>query len=98
MTTRPAVERTPIPWALSRLVVAAPLDVDFVAAELDPITQTAVYRDRSGAMVDPIEAGKHGRVTNTYKRTATNRGDGRGPSTSDSDSNVDGRPDPGGCL
>ncbi|WP_424536291.1 putative ATP-grasp-modified RiPP [Sphaerisporangium viridialbum] len=77
------------PWGLTRVapfppVVGVPNRTYRV--ELDPDTQTGIYRDTVNG--DVIEAGKHGTNKQTSKSTATTGQDGANP-TSDSDSVTD---------
>ncbi|WP_214411937.1 putative ATP-grasp-modified RiPP [Sphaerisporangium fuscum] len=77
------------PWGLTR-VMPLPLLAEApyrpYRVELDPVTQTGIYRDTETG--DIIEAGKHGTNKQTSKSTATTGQDGANP-TSDSDSVMD---------
>lgn len=85
---------TPTPWGLTRmtdrLAESPPL---YARAEIDPVTQTALFYDGQGA---PIDLGAHG--TNKEFATATQSGGGGDganppkPQTND-DSNKDSGPD-----
>lgn len=80
---RPAATR---PWGTARLapyptVVKQP----FATVTIDPATQTGVFRDRHGQVV---EMGKHGTSTGTETATSTNL-DSQPDQGSDQDSNQD---------
>ncbi|MFG1879143.1 putative ATP-grasp-modified RiPP [Sphaerisporangium sp. NPDC049003] len=70
------------PWGLTRSApftspTAAPYSV-----ELDPVTQTGLYRDTTTGQV--VEAGKHGTNKQTSKTQRTGgSGDGKDPQPSD---------------
>ncbi|MEV4098287.1 putative ATP-grasp-modified RiPP [Streptosporangium saharense] len=66
------------PWGLSRSrpfpafdPAAAPVTF---RVDLDPVTQTGVYRDRESGQI--IEAGKHGTNKETVNKLKTSGGDG----------------------
>ncbi|GAA2873092.1 hypothetical protein GCM10010517_33590 [Streptosporangium fragile] len=73
------------PWGLTRLAPFIPSAVPSVApfrVELDPVTQTGVYRDATTGRL--IEAGKHGTNKQTSKTEKTGGGgDGQRPQPSD---------------
>jgi len=78
------------PWGLTRLSeLSKTVEIPYASLEIDPVTQTALYRDLDGALVEPIEAGKHGSATNTSPRTGTSQ-DGSGSPAPDSDTGHDG--------
>jgi putative ATP-grasp target RiPP len=78
------------PWGLTLVSeLSKMVELPYTSAEVDPVTQTARYRDADGALVEPIEAGKHGSATNTSPRTGTSR-DGSGQPAPDSDTGHDG--------
>jgi putative ATP-grasp target RiPP len=86
MTAKAAVT----PWGLTLVSeLSKMVELPYATAEIDPVTQTARYRDVDGALVEPIEAGKHGSATNTSPRTGTSR-DGSGKPAPDSDTGHDG--------
>ncbi|TCN28826.1 putative ATP-grasp target RiPP [Kribbella orskensis] len=86
MTAKAAVT----PWGLTRVSeLSKMVELPYTSVEIDPATQTARYRDVEGALVEPIEAGKHGSATNTSPRTGTSR-DGSGNPAPDSDTGHDG--------
>ncbi|MEU4607476.1 putative ATP-grasp-modified RiPP [Kribbella sp. NPDC023972] len=83
-----------VPWALGRATERVhTVELDYVRVDVDPVTQMGRYWAEDGTRVEPIEAGKHGRITNTYTRTATSGDGGKGGGKQDSDTNMDGRPD-----
>jgi putative ATP-grasp target RiPP len=84
-----------VPWALSRATEPAvpAVQLDYARVDIDPVTQTARYWSADGMLIEPIEAGKHGRITDTYQRTATGSDGGPGGGNQDTDTNVDGVPD-----
>jgi putative ATP-grasp target RiPP len=83
-----------VPWALGRVTERVhTAQVDYVRVDIDPGSQTGRYWASDGTLVQPIEAGKHGRITNTYQRTATGSDGGPGGGKQDNDTNLDGRPD-----
>jgi putative ATP-grasp target RiPP len=73
------------PWGLTRSAPFAPAVVTAVApfrVELDPTTQTGVYRDTTTGQL--IEAGKHGTNKETNKTEKTGGGgDGQNPQPPD---------------
>lgn len=83
-----------VPWALGRATERVhTVQLDYAWVDVDPVTQTGRYWAEDGTLVEPIEAGKHGRITNTYQRTATSGDGGKGGGRQDSDTNVDGKAD-----
>ncbi|MEU4836013.1 putative ATP-grasp-modified RiPP [Streptosporangium sp. NPDC023615] len=73
------------PWGLARSVPFAPEKAALSApyrVELDPVTQTGVYRDATTGHL--IEAGKHGTNKQTSKSQRTGGGgDGSAPQPPD---------------
>jgi putative ATP-grasp target RiPP len=71
------------PWAVrlvtDRLPAAPP---SYAAVELDAATQTAVYTDAAGQVV---EMGKHGTSKITGTASVSGGGDGRGPESQTQD-------------
>lgn len=80
---RPAAAR---PWGTGRLA-PYPTTVKqlFTTVSIDPATQTGVFRDQHGHVV---EMGKHGTSTGTETATSTNL-DSQPDQGSDQDSNQD---------
>lgn len=70
------------PWGLTRSVSFTALAVAPCTAELDPVTQTGLYRDATTGHL--VEAGKHGTNKQTSKTQRTGgSGDGKDPQPSD---------------
>ncbi|MFD8528435.1 putative ATP-grasp-modified RiPP [Streptosporangium canum] len=73
------------PWGLTRsapFTSTAPAPAAPYKVELDPVTQTGVYRDAMTGRL--IEAGKHGTNKQTSRSQRTGgSGDGKGPQPSD---------------
>ncbi|MFC3577800.1 putative ATP-grasp-modified RiPP [Streptomyces yaanensis] len=58
------------PWGVSRLApYPTTVKLPFTTVTIDPATQTGVFRDRLGQVV---ELGKHGTSTGTETSTSTN--------------------------
>ncbi|MGW3645052.1 putative ATP-grasp-modified RiPP [Streptomyces sp. NPDC000878] len=58
------------PWGVSRLApYPATMELPFATVTIDPSTQTGVFRDHRGEVV---EMGKHGTSSATATSTATN--------------------------
>ncbi|MFJ8141121.1 putative ATP-grasp-modified RiPP [Streptomyces sp. NPDC096013] len=76
---------TPKPWGLSRMAPYPTMAPEYARAELDPATQTAVFFDSSGQV---MEMPGHGTSTGTKPSTGTSP-DGDGTS-SDTDTGSDG--------
>ncbi|MEV8633861.1 putative ATP-grasp-modified RiPP [Streptosporangium sp. NPDC051023] len=77
------------PWGLTRsrpFPAPAPASFGAVRVELDPVTQTGVYRDIAGQI---IEAGAHGTNKETNDPTATSGGDGAKDGGGDTDAVTD---------
>lgn len=76
-------------WGLGRVrpFPSGPV-VSYASVELDPVTQTGVYRDAEGSIV---QMGKHGTNKTTSSATATSGGDGGDgkPPKGDADSVTD---------
>jgi putative ATP-grasp target RiPP len=78
-----------VPWALSRVSAFGELEpAAYEQIELDPQTQTARYRTADGGLIDPIEAGKHGTIQNTYKPYRTGK-DGKTDTDTEQDAQRD---------
>lgn len=78
------------PWGLTRSAPFAPTGAPPVApfrVELDPVSQTGIYRDVTSGQI--IEAGKHGTNKQTSMPTATSGGDGAKDGGKDNDSSID---------
>lgn len=75
---------TPTPWGVSRMAPYPTMAPAHSSVQLDPITQTAVYLDQDGAV---MEMPAHGTSTGTTPSTGTSP-DGNG-TTQDSDSGSD---------
>lgn len=88
MTTEKVQQSTIVPWALTRLSPVIPVEVNYSPVRLNPVTQTTIYREPSGTLVEPLEAGKHGSIRNTAKQTQRSK-DGKDGPRSDSDTNFD---------
>lgn len=76
---------TATPWALRLATPRQPVTpAGYTTVALDPTTQTAIYRDDAGHI---IEMGSHG--TNKSQGTTTTSGgsDGNGPAPQTSDDN-----------
>lgn len=87
LPTSPAIPQgtiTPAPWGLSRMAPYPTMAAEHARVELDPSTQTAVFLDRSGEV---MEMPGHGTSTGTSPATGTSP-DGNG-STQDSDTGSD---------
>ncbi|MET8156739.1 putative ATP-grasp-modified RiPP [Sphaerisporangium sp. NPDC005289] len=70
------------PWGLTRSTPFASPTATPYRVELDPATQTGVYRDATTGRL--VEAGKHGTNKQTSKTERTGgSGDGRDPQPSD---------------
>jgi putative ATP-grasp target RiPP len=81
--------RLTAPWALSRvseLEDAGP--APYARIEIDPATQTARYFDQTGVSIDPLEAGKHGSIQDTYKPVRTGK-DGKTDTDTEHDATRD---------
>ncbi|MFF7654337.1 putative ATP-grasp-modified RiPP [Streptomyces sp. NPDC007983] len=78
---------TPVrPWGLRRLgPYPTATQMPFTTVTIDPDTQTGVFRDRDGLVV---EMGKHGTSSATSTSTVTNL-DSRNDAGSDQDSQQD---------
>lgn len=88
MTTCTAPDQSaPVrPWGLRRLgPYLTATEVPFTTVTIDPNTQTGVFRDRDGRVV---EMGKHGTSSATSTSTVTNL-DSRNDAGSDQDSQQD---------
>lgn len=81
----PTGARTVAPWGVSRMAPYPTMAPGYARAELDPTTQTTVFRDRSGQV---MEMPGHGTSTGTQPSTGTSP-DGNG-GTQDSDTGSDG--------
>lgn len=82
-STRPDAERAPMatnttrdyltpvrPWGIGRLrPYPTTVELRFTTVAIDPVSQTGVFRDHSGQV---IEMGKHGTSSGTETCTATN--------------------------
>jgi putative ATP-grasp target RiPP len=78
-----------IPWALRRVSELGDAGTPtYARVEIDPLTQMARYVDADGAVVDPLEAGKHGSIQNTYKPVRTGK-DGKTDTDSEHDATRD---------
>ncbi|OKJ49581.1 hypothetical protein AMK27_36705 [Streptomyces sp. CB02009] len=75
---------TPAPWGVSRMAPYPTMAPEHSSVRLDPATQTAVFFDQHGAV---MEMPAHGTSTGTQPSTGTSP-DGNG-STQDSDSGSD---------
>ncbi|GAA1005650.1 putative ATP-grasp-modified RiPP [Streptomyces sp. LB8] len=75
---------TPVPWGVSRMAPYPTTAPDYARVELDPDTQTAVFFDKDGQV---MEMGKHNTSTGTSPATGTSP-DGNG-TTQDSDTGSD---------
>ncbi|MFD4542395.1 putative ATP-grasp-modified RiPP [Streptomyces bauhiniae] len=77
---------TPVPWGIGRMAPHPTMAPGYSRAVLDAETQTAVFYDRSGRVV---EMPGHGTSTGTAPATGTSP-DGHGQGSTDSDSGSDG--------
>lgn len=78
-----------IPWALGRVSVLGDLEAPtYAEIEIDPVTQVARYRSTGGALIDPLEAGKHGSIQDTYKPVRTGK-DGKTDTDTEHDATRD---------
>lgn len=85
MTTRRG-GRTELPWALEAMrPYPNQGSADYADVRIDPDTQTAVFLDADGRV---MEMPKHGTSTGTRESTQTSKGDGQNPGT-DADSSSD---------
>ncbi|MET9757685.1 putative ATP-grasp-modified RiPP [Streptomyces sp. NPDC006372] len=87
LPTSPAVPQgsnTARPWGITRMA-PYPTMAPAVRAELDPATQTAVFYDSAGQV---MEMGKHNTSTGTSPATGTSP-DGSGQPSTDTDSGSD---------
>ncbi|MDQ0577938.1 putative ATP-grasp-modified RiPP [Streptomyces rishiriensis] len=75
---------TPKPWGISRMAPYPTSAPEYAQAELNPVTQTAIFFDGSGRA---MEMPGHGTSTGTSPATGTSP-DGNG-STQDSDTGSD---------
>ncbi|MGW5657491.1 putative ATP-grasp-modified RiPP [Streptomyces humi] len=73
------------PWGISRMAPYPTLAPGYATATLDPDTQTAVFRDGFGRVLD---MGKHNTSTGTSPTTGTSP-DGNGQGSTDSDTGSD---------
>lgn len=77
---------TRVPWALQGMrPYPNQGSADYASVSLDPETQTAVFHDFTGRV---MEMPKHGTSTGTRESTRTSQGDGQNPGT-DADSTSD---------
>ncbi|MFE7857898.1 putative ATP-grasp-modified RiPP [Streptomyces sp. NPDC057403] len=87
LPTSPAIQKgtvTPAPWGLRRMAPYATMAAGHARVELNPTTQTAVFFDHCGQV---MEMPGHGTSTGTSPATGTSL-DGNG-STQDSDTGSD---------
>ncbi|MFJ1975341.1 putative ATP-grasp-modified RiPP [Streptomyces sp. NPDC087903] len=80
-TAVPQGALTPLPWGIGRMAPYPTTAAPYAATRLDPLTQTAVFLDVDGQVMDMPG---HGTSTGTSPATGTSP-DGNG-STQDSDS------------
>ncbi|MFE1437108.1 putative ATP-grasp-modified RiPP [Streptomyces sp. NPDC058739] len=76
---------TPVPWGVGRMAPYPAMAPACAGVELDPVTQTAVFYDRSGEV---MEMPGHGTSTGTAPATGTSP-DGQGQGNTDSDQGSD---------
>lgn len=77
------------PWALGRVSDLGEAESPaYTRIEIDPLTQTARYLDADGVRIDPLEAGKHGSIQDTYKPVRTGK-DGKFDTDTEHDANRD---------
>ena len=81
----------PQPWGLSRMrPYPEVIEVPYSSAVLDPETQTGLYFDAAGRLVEM----KHKKTNRaTEQKTRVSKGDGRSPSTYDNDATQDSETD-----
>ncbi|MFE9610236.1 putative ATP-grasp-modified RiPP [Streptomyces sp. NPDC006012] len=84
-TAVPQGVSTPIPWGLSRMAFYPTMAPGYATVTLDPETQTAVFRDRAGRI---MEMPGHGTSTGTTPSTGTSP-DGQSQGNTDSDQGSD---------
>ncbi|MDQ0761946.1 putative ATP-grasp target RiPP [Streptomyces canus] len=88
LPTSPAVPQgtiTPRPWGVSRMAPYPTMAPAYAGVRLDPDTQTAVFFDASGQV---MEMPGHGTSTGTTPSTGTSP-DGQGQGTTDTDQGSD---------
>lgn len=88
LPTSPAIPQglvTARPWGLGRMAPYPTMAPAYARAELDPATQTAVFYDGAGQV---LEMGKHGTSTATSPSTGTSP-DGQGGGDTDHGSDSD---------
>lgn len=83
-TPLPSGSRPLAPWGVSRMAPYPTMAPDYARAEIDPVTQAAVFFDAGGQV---LEMPAHGTSTGTAPSTGTSP-DGNG-STQDSDTGSD---------
>ncbi|MGW5465219.1 putative ATP-grasp-modified RiPP [Streptomyces sp. NPDC003996] len=76
---------THVPWGVGRMAPYPTMAPDYARVMLDPATQTAVFFDASGHV---MEAPGHGTSTGTTPATGTSP-DGQGQGNTDSDQGSD---------
>jgi putative ATP-grasp target RiPP len=76
---------SPAPWAMRLVTDRLPVGPSYAAIELDAATQTAVYTDADGQVV---EMGKHGTSKTTGTASMSGGGDGQNPQPQTQDDNT----------
>ncbi|MGW7128865.1 putative ATP-grasp-modified RiPP [Streptomyces bobili] len=76
---------TPLPWGLGRMAPYPTMATAYTTAGLDPVTQTALFFDASGQV---MEMPGHGTSTGTQPSTGTSP-DGGNPAATDTDTGSD---------
>ncbi|MFE2509156.1 putative ATP-grasp-modified RiPP [Streptomyces naganishii] len=84
-TAVPQGVRTPLPWGIDRMAPYPTMAPEYASVHLDPATQTAVFRNHAGQV---MEMPGHGTSTGTTPSTGTSP-DGRGQGNTDSDQGSD---------
>lgn len=78
-----------VPWALGRVSELEDATwAPYARIEIDPVTQKARYLDEAGASIDPLKAGKHGSIQDTYKPVRTGK-DGKTDTDTEHDATRD---------
>ncbi|MDT0387790.1 putative ATP-grasp-modified RiPP [Streptomyces dubilierae] len=88
LPTSPALPQglvTARPWGLGRMAPYPTMAPAYARAALDPATQTAVFYDATGQV---LEMGKHGTSTGTNPSTGTSP-DGQGGGDTDTGNDTD---------
>ncbi|MFD8229426.1 putative ATP-grasp-modified RiPP [Streptomyces massasporeus] len=88
LPTAPAIPQGLVParpWGLGRMAPYPTMAPAYARAELDPATQTVVFRDGAGHVMD---MGKHGTSSGTNPSTGTSP-DGQGGGDTDTGNDTD---------